>query len=283
LPTAAFAFAITAMINVQPLTDLGHPLLVPYRTMKAQRDHHQQRIFVAEGEKIVRRLLETDFTLVSAVMPPKWAEDLRPQIEPRPERVEVFTAEKERLAELTGFSMYQGVFAVARIPPAADLLKLLEATPHPWFLVAVDGLNNSENLGGLVRSCVAFGAHALLQGETSSSPYMRRAVRSSMGNIFRLPVVECKCLAYTLRYFKTRGIRTVAAHPHTDRRTIAQAQLAGDCCLVLGSEGSGVSPAVIEACDEAVAVPMANGVDSLNVGSAAAVFCYEVARQRGQV
>lgn len=271
------------MINVQPLVSVDHPLLTPYRTMKAQRDHHQQRIFVAEGEKIVQRLLDTDFTVISAVMPQKWVEQLRPRLEARPELVEVFVAEKETLERLTGYSMYQGVFAVAKIPPAADLLALLKTAPHPWFFAAMDGINNSENMGTLVRSCAAFGVQALLQGETSSSPYMRRAVRSSMGNIFRLPVVECYCLAFTLRHLRTLGVRVIAAHPHTDRRTIAQAQMAGDCCVVFGSEGSGVSPAVLEACDEAVAIPMANQVDSLNVGSAAAVFCYEVARQRGRM
>jgi tRNA G18 (ribose-2'-O)-methylase SpoU len=271
------------MIHVQPLESLDHRLLAPYRTMKAQRDHHQQRIFVAEGEKIVRRLLETTFPVISAVMPQRWADNFRPLIEPRPELVEVFVAEKEQLERLTGFSMFQGVFAVARIPPPADLPTVLAKSPPPLFLAAVDGINNSENMGVLVRNCTAFGGQALLQGETSSSPYMRRAVRSSMGNIFRLPVIECSCLAYTLRYLRTRGLRVVAAHPHTNRRTLAQAQLAGDCCVVFGSEGSGVSPEVLDACDEAVAVPMANEVDSLNVGSAAAVFCYEVARQRGKV
>jgi tRNA G18 (ribose-2'-O)-methylase SpoU len=271
------------MLHLQSLENLDHPLLRPYRTMKEQRDHHQQRIFVAEGEKIVRRLLETNFVVVSAVMPPRWVEELRPLLEKRPETVEVFSAEKERLEELTGFSMYQGLFAVAQIPPSANLQALLEHSPRPWFLVAADGLNNGENLGALIRNCVAFGAQALLQGETAISPYIRRSVRSSMGTVYHLPVVECTCLAHTLRYLRSRGVRVVAAHPHTDKRTLAQAQLAGDCCVVFGNEHHGVSPEVLESCDEAVAVPMAKQVDSLNVAAAGAVFCYEVARQRGKM
>ena len=110
---------------------------------------------------------------------------------------------------------------------------------------------------------------------------MRRAVRSSMGNIFFLPVVECESLVQTLQDLRARGIHVVAAHPHTDMRTLTQARLAGDCCLVFGSEGNGISREVLSVCDEAVAVPMSNGVDSLNVGNATAIFCYEVARQRG--
>jgi tRNA G18 (ribose-2'-O)-methylase SpoU len=145
----------------------------------------------------------------------------------------------------------------------------------------VDALTNAENLGALVRNCVAFGVQGLLVGETSNSPYLRRAVRSSMGTIFQLPVVELASLAQTLRELRGQGIRCVAAHPHTDRRTVAQSDLALDCCLVFGSEGYGISPAVLEQCDEAVAIPMHPGVDSLNVGSAGAVFLYEASRQRG--
>ena len=126
------------------------------------------------------------------------------------------------------------------------------------------------------------GVRTLLVGETCSSPYMRRAVRSSMGTIFKLSVVECVSLAESLRELRRHGVWSVAAHPHTDRRTLSQARLASDCCLVFGSEGFGISTGVLAACDEHVAIPMQAGVDSLNVGSASAAFLYEAARQRGQ-
>lgn len=268
------------MMRLRHIEDFEDPVLKPYRTMREQRDHFKQRLFIAEGEKVVRRLLETNFLVHSVLLPEKWVASLQPLLESRPEMVEVFVAEKETLEKLTGFSMYQGVLGAARVPESASLESVLATAARPLFLVAIDGLNNSENVGVLVRNCAAFGAHALLQGETSSHPYMRRAVRSSMGTIFRLPVVESYCLARDLRELRARGVRVVAAHPHTDKRTLAQAQLAGDCCVVLGSEGLGISQEVLAVCDEAVAVPMANQVDSLNVGSAAAVFCYEVARQR---
>jgi len=175
--------------------------------------------------------------------------------------------------------MYQGILAVGTIPEPASLETILKNSGRPRLLVAVDGLSNAENLGVVVRNCGAFGVHALLVGETSSSPYLRRAVRSSMGVIFRLSVVETENLAHALRALRARNIRCIAADPHT-ARTISRADLAADCCLVLGSEGYGISPEVLAACDEAVAIPMQNGVDSLNVGSAAAVFLYEATRQR---
>jgi tRNA G18 (ribose-2'-O)-methylase SpoU len=147
----------------------------------------------------------------------------------------------------------------------------------------VEGLTSAENLGALVRNCAAFRTHALLVGETCGSPWLRRAVRASMGTIFNLPMVEPADLAHALRTLSEAGVHCVAAHPHVSGRTLAQADLRGDTCLVFGSEGYGLSPTVLAACGDAVAVPMPPAVDSLNVASAAAVFLYEVNRQRGWV
>ena len=93
------------------------------------------------------------------------------------------------------------------------------------------------------------------------------------------PVVT---LADTLRRLRSDGVRCIAAHPQPDGKTLAQADFTGDVCIVLGSEGHGLSTSVLDSCDEAVTIPMANGVDSLNVGAAAAVFLFEASRQRGQ-
>src|SRR5262249_58587803 len=94
------------------------------------------------------------------------------------------------LESLTGFSMFQGVLAVARIPPPVSLEQILNDTARPHLFAAVDALTNAENLGALVRNCVAFSVQALIVGETSSSPFLRRAVRTSMGTILQLPVIE---------------------------------------------------------------------------------------------
>ena len=189
-------------------------------------------------------------------------------------------AEKALLETLTGFSMYQGLLAVGKVPPLPTLEEIVARSPQPRLLVAADGLTSAENLGALVRNCAAFNAQALIVGETCSSPFLRRAVRSSMGAIFQLPIVETASLKQALRDLRERGIRSIAAHPHADGRTLSQANFKGDCCVVFGSEGYGISPAVLAACDEAAAIPMPATVDSLNVGSAAAVFLYEANRQR---
>ncbi len=271
------------MFYVQELHSLDLPELQPYRTMRRQMEHRQQGIFVAEGEKVVRRLLESEFNVVSVLLPEKWLRDLEPLLRARAENVQVFVAEKVLLETLTGFSMYQGLLAVGRIPACLPLEEVFERSPRPRLFAAADGLSSAENLGALVRNCAAFNVQALIVGETCSSPFLRRAVRSSMGAIFQLPVIEAASLAETLRGLHLRGVHCVAAHPHAEGRTLSQASFAGDCCVVFGSEGYGISPAVLERCDEAVAIPMPPIVDSLNVGSAAAAFLYEANRQRGKM
>ena len=286
------------MFRIEKISSFDLPELAPYRTMRRSAEHEAQGLFIAEGEKVTRRLLESRFTVVSVVLPEKHLENYRPLLEARPEHVTVYLAEKELLESLTGFSLFQGILSVGRIPPPAPLADILAKSPKPQFLVAIDELSNAENLGALVRNCVAFGVQALLVGETCSSPYLRRSVRNSMGTVFQLPVWEVKManavvqlrrddpapfsLARTLHDLRACDIRCIAAHPRAGGKILSQADFSGDCCLVFGSEGHGISKIVLEACDEAVAIPMANDVDSLNVGAAAAVFLYEANRQRGQ-
>jgi tRNA G18 (ribose-2'-O)-methylase SpoU len=288
------------MFRVENISAFDLPELQPYATMRRSLEHERQGIFVAEGVKVVRRLLESRFAVVSVVLPEKWLDDFRPLLGARAEPITVYLAEKKLLETLTGFSMFQGVLAVGKIPSPVSLVELLSKSEKPLLLVAVDALTNAENLGALVRNCVAFAVQAMIVGETSSSPFLRRAVRNSMGTIFELPIIELAklgqhhqfaakphvtrlTLVECLRELRQGGVRCIAAHPHTDKKFLAQADFAGDCCLIFGSEGDGISPAVLDACDEAVAIPMPQTVDSLNVGAAAAVFLYEAARQRQKI
>jgi|ERR1051326_60115 tRNA G18 (ribose-2'-O)-methylase SpoU len=271
------------MFTIERIASLDLPELQPYRTMRRQMAHRERGIFVAEGEKVVRRLLASKFGVVSALMPEKWVDELTPLFEKRPETVRVFVANKALLETLTGFSMYQGLLAVGKIPEPRPLERILESASQPFLVVAVDSLSNAENLGALVRNCVAFGTQALIVGETSSSPFLRRAVRSSMGTVFELPIIETSNLLESLSSLKERGVRCIAAHPHVEGRTLSDADFTKNCCIVFGSEGHGISQTVLELCDDAVAIPMPPTVDSLNVGSAAAVFLYEANRQRAKM
>ena len=272
------------MIRVQTIAALDLPELAPYRTLRRAAEHEALGIFVAEGDKVVRRLLESDFGVVSVLLPENRLAEFEPLLRARAEaEIPVFAVTKKSvLEELIGFEMFQGILAIGKIPTVVTLEKILTTSRRPRLLAAVDGVTSAENIGLLVRNCAAFGTQALIVGETCSSPFLRRSVRNSMGTIFQLPVVTSANLIQSLNELRAHGIHCLAAHPHTDKKLLSQTDLTRDCCVVFGSEGKGLSPAVLAACDEAVAIPMANGVDSLNVGAAAAVFLYEANRQRGK-
>ncbi|MBI3586197.1 MAG: RNA methyltransferase [Ignavibacteriales bacterium] len=271
-------------MNILHIETLEGAELQPYRTLRRPLEHQQQGIFVAEGKKVVRKLLESDLETISVLLTPEWLDEYKQFLEQRKENPTVFVAPKILLDSIVGFNLHQAIMAVAKIPKPVTLEHILTSSSKPYLFCAIDGLTNAENLGVLVRNCAAFGIHAILVGETSSSPYLRRAVRNSMGTVFTLPVVHLTNLAQTLQELRSmHGVRSVAAHPHTDKKTIAQIDFTTNSCLVFGSEGEGISPTVLDACDDVVAIPMKKGVDSLNVASASAVFLYEVQRQRGEI
>lgn len=271
-------------MTIVPVLSLDETDLQPYRTLRRPLEHQHNGIFVAEGKKVVRRLLGSALEVLSVLLTPEWLEEYRPLLEQCPGALPVFVAPKQLVEEIVGFNLHQGIMAVGRIPRPLTLQETLVRVQHPTLLVAIDGLTNAENLGALVRNCAAFNVDALIVGETSSSPYLRRAVRNSMGTIFELPVVHVANLVESLHDLKSKhSLRVVAAHPHLERKTLHQASMTGDCCIVFGSEGEGIRTAVLAACDDLVAIPMQEGVDSLNVASASAVFLYEVQRQRSKL
>lgn len=271
------------MLSIHHVDRIDLPDLAAYRTLRQPTEHFRSGMFVAEGDKVVRKLLESSLSVCSVLLTPEWFALLRPLLDIRPEQINVYVASKHAVESIVGYNLHQGLMAVGKIPTPASLPDVLASSPRPLFLVGIDGLTNSENIGVLTRTCAAFGVHGILVGETSSSPYLRRAVRNSMGTVFHMPVIHTTNLVEAILSLQNdHGITVVAAHPHAERNDIASIDLRGDCCVVFGSEANGISQPVLDACGSAVAVPMQNGVDSLNVASAAAVFLYEIFRQRGK-
>ncbi|MEP6663448.1 MAG: RNA methyltransferase [Verrucomicrobiota bacterium] len=268
------------MLHVHKIASLDLPELEPYRTLRRPDVHRQQRIFVVDGEKILRRLLLSRFALQSVLLTEEWFSVFESALRKRSEAIAVYLVGKPLLEKLVGFTMFQGVLAVARIPELPTLETILKASVSPGLFVATDGVSNAENLGTLVRNCAAFSVQALLISQSSSSPFLRRAVRSSMGGIFQIPVLENLELAQTLAVLRENNFRCIAAHPHSAGKILPELNLRQNCCLVFGNEAQGISPEVLAACDDCAAVPMPPGVDSMNVSNAAAVFLYETWRQR---
>ena len=270
------------MNEIRVVSSLDSADLQPYRTLRRAADHVEQGIFVAEGEKVVRRLLESDLRVISLLMTNSLFQQFKQLVDARKEDgIRTYVAERALLETIVGFSLHQGIMAVAEIPEPQSLESIILSKQTGLFMVAVDGIANSANLGIIVRNCAAFGVDALVVGETACSPYLRRSVRMSMGAIFRLPVVHVEHLSVTLRELSERhGTRTIAAEPDKAALSSFNQDFSGNICLVFGSEGSGSSRAVLEVCRERVKVQTSSSVGSLNVASASAILLYEASRQR---
>lgn len=269
-------------MRMHHVTDIDAPGLSLFRTLRQPEEHRRNGLFVAEGEKVVLRLFASDLTVISILLTPEWFEVHRDLIEARGKDIDVFVSPKTSLETIVGFHLHQGIMALGRIPVAASVESLFARTSSPRLLVSLDGLANAENVGVVVRNCAAFGATAVVVGETSSSPYLRRAVRNSMGTVFRMPIVHTDNLVELLGDLRVqRGVTVIAADAAPGGVPLGSSKFSGDLCVVLGSEGNGIRKEVLEMCQERVLIPMQQGVDSLNVSSASAVMLYELVRGRG--
>lgn len=264
-----------------PLAQASAECLEPFLSLRRAKGLERSGRFVAEGGKVVQRLLASPHPVEAVLLTPDWLERLRPVLlarQPRP-RV-VLAPDREAVTRLTGFHERAGLKALGRLAQRPSLEGLLAPRGRPRLLVALDGITNAENVGVVVRNAAAFGVDGLLVGETACSPFLTRAIGASMGASFVVPVVEDMPLVAALARVRAAGLRVLATEPEAVDSPVERAGLAGDTCLVLGAEGEGISAAVRACCDGAVSVPMPSTVDSLNVSSAAAVFLYEAWRQR---
>lgn len=267
--------------SIERIFTIDSPGLECYTTLKRPVEHYEKGLFVIEGDKVMERFFESSLPLVSVLFTDKWFETFRENIEKRDESVKVFIASIEHMAHIVGFNYHHGIMAVGRMPGTLTLDEAVANVKMPRLIVALDKLDNSENVGVLVRNCAACGVHALIVGETSADPYLRRAVRNSMGTVFRVPVVKSISLRESLVILKVKfGFQIVGAHPHVNSVPLYSTDLSKDTCIVFGNEGDGISQDIIDVCDYKVSIPMAPGIDSFNVGCASAIMLYETNRQR---
>jgi 23S rRNA (guanosine2251-2'-O)-methyltransferase len=196
--------------------------------------------------------------------------------------VKVSFRTREQLTAMAGSPEHQGVVARVTSAEYVDVEDLLaeptERAQTPFFLV-LDQVQDPRNLGAILRTAEAFGVHGVVIPKHHAVGLTDAAARTAMGAVERVPVARATNLVAALETIKESGAWVYGAAAHDGLAPWA-ADLRGPVCLVLGSEGEGLRPLVARACDAVLSVPMAGGAESLNVAAAAAVLCYEVARQR---
>lgn len=266
---------------VARIDGVDDPRVGVFRSLRRIEALRRDGRFVCEGGRVVRQLLRSALPVHSLLVDERWLEELRPALEARPEAdLPVYVAPKEALETIIGFSLHQGVMALASAPEPPPLHDLAARTPGHLF-VALEGVSGAENVGGIVRSCAGFGATGLILDQASHDPFVRRAARVSMGAVFHLPVWKVESLPPVLAELRTRhGTRSAAAHLYPPVEDVRDADLSGNLVLVLGSEAVGITDPLLAACDLRVKIPMHENWGCLNVGTAGAVLLWEIARRR---
>lgn len=230
-------------------------------------------LFIAEGELVIRRALRAGYRLRSVLVDEKRVD----QFADLPAEAVVYAGSPAVLESITGFHVHRGVLASFHRRPLPSLAELL-ARSHR--LVVLEGLNTHTNLGALFRSAAALGIDGVVLSPTCADPLYRRAVRVSMGEVFAIPYAKADAWPDALKEVSAAGFRLLALTPGDDAVPLQELS-AGDRerpALMLGAEGPGLTRAALAASDVRVAIPMRNGVDSLNVATAGAIAFWELAR-----
>ena len=263
------------------ITDFMAPELDVYARLTENqllnRAHPEEGMFIAESPKVIERALDAGCIPVSLLMETKHVQGEAKEMIERCGDIPVYTAEFDVLTKLTGFALTRGALCAMYRP---KLQEPEEICAKARRIAVLENVVNPTNVGAIFRSAAALGIDAVLLTRNSCDPLNRRAVRVSMGSVFLVPWTW---LDGTLSDLARHGFRTAAMALTDNSISIADPVLTSEprLAIVMGTEGEGLPPDTIAAADYVVRIPMAHGVDSLNVAAASAVAFYQLALLRG--
>lgn len=267
------------MATLVPITEAGDPRLADYRDLRdvSLRKHLEAEhgLFLAEGEKVVRRAVEGGYAPRSFLMAERWLDGLSDILDTTEAPCYVLS---EALAEeVTGFHVHRGALASLHRQPLPSVDEVLRGARQ---VLVLEDIVDHTNVGAIFRSGAALGFDAVLLSPRCADPFYRRAIKVAMGAVFSVPWTRMEDWRTALPDLSARGFTTVALTLAEDAVEIEEA-VAGleRVALVLGSEGPGISETWQRAADTRAIIPMEAGIDSLNVAAASAVACYVTARR----
>ena len=267
------------MARLVEVTDPDDPCLADYRDLRdvelRKSLEAEHGLFIAEGEKVVRRAVEAGYEPRSFLMAERWLEGLSDVLATADAPCYVVT---EGLAEqVTGFHVHRGALASLERRPLPSLDEVLEGART---VLVLEDIVDHTNVGAILRSGAALGVDAVLLSPRCADPLYRRSVKVAMGAVFSLPWTRVADWYDALPDLSRRGFTTVAMTLAPDAVPLEDAVRGLDrVALVLGGEGHGLSPRWEQAADRRAIIPMAPGIDSLNVAAATAVACYALQRR----
>jgi tRNA G18 (ribose-2'-O)-methylase SpoU len=250
--------------------DAADPRLADYRDLPERRLRVDSGRFVAESERVVRRLIGSGLRVLSVLLTSPRLDTLADALGgPFP----VYLASQEVLDRIAGFHVHRGCLAIGERPAEVGV------PPGARTLVVLEDLTDVDNLGALARHAAAFGADALVLSPRCADPYYRKAIRVSLGAVFALPVVRLARWPDDLAALRADGLTLVAAVLDPAATPLDRFPRPERLALLLGAEGPGLSPAALAHADARVTIPMSAGADSLNVATAGAIFLYALTRR----
>ena len=240
--------------------------IIDYKSMKDNLiDSLGNSIFVAEGEKVVLKLLKYNLKIVSVFAKRSFYSEHFNCFE-NFHSTNLFTANDELLKNIIGFKMHTGVMAIAHKPEMSDINQLSDT------IVCLNGIVDSENIGSIVRNCVAFGVDSLIYDKTTSSPYMRRAVRVSLGTIFTMKIYQSFSLINDLNFLKRNNYKIICAEITPNAKSIYNYHFHSKKIIIFGSEANGINKEILDMSDDIIYIPINEKIESLNVASSSEIF-----------
>jgi tRNA G18 (ribose-2'-O)-methylase SpoU len=259
--------------------DPADPRLADYRDLRdVQLRKHvetEHGLFLAEGEKVVRRAVAAGFRPRSFLMAPRWAAGLADVLEASD--APCYLVPDDVAEQVTGFHLHRGALASLERKPLPSVDDVLAGARS---VLVLEDIVDHTNVGAIFRSGAALGFDGVLLAPRCADPLYRRAVKVGMGAVFRTPWTRLPDWYDALPGLSARGFTTVALTLAPDARPVEEAVAGLDrVALVLGSEGHGLSARWEQSADRRAIIPMRAGIDSLNVAAASAVACYVTARR----
>lgn len=260
------------------VTDAADPRLADYVDLRdVQLRRHleaEHGLFLAEGEKVVRRAAAAGFPVRSFLLAPRWVEGLRDVLDDAGD-VPCYVAPEELVEAVTGFHVHRGALASLHRPPPRSVSSVLGGARR---VLVLEDLVDHTNVGAVFRCAAALGIDAVLLSPRCADPLYRRSVKVSMGAVLAVPYARIEDWYDGLGLLREAGFQVLALTPAPDAVDLESVVQGDRVALVLGSEGPGLSARWLAAADVRVTIPMTREVDSLNVAAAAAVACYVLGR-----
>jgi tRNA G18 (ribose-2'-O)-methylase SpoU len=261
---------------VERIESPDDPRVLPFRLLKERDLAREHGLFIAEGENLLRRLIDSPLRTDRVLLSERRVEEMAPIVPPG---VPVYVASDSMLRDVIGYKFHSGVIAAGVRPAVKSIDEVLPRDRERLTLVVLPEIANAENLGSLFRIAAGFGVDAVILGERSADPFWRQCVRVSMGNVFKLPLARSDDLLRDLGRLRTEwGVSIVGTVLDERAESLATFHRDARTAILFGNEAQGLDAATVAACDRLLTIPMKLGTDSLNVAVAAGIVMYEVTR-----